>query len=199
MSELRQFELGRNSLSGKLSRSRYVSFLSCAGFFDQSANIMTCGGAIPSIRVGFLDRVSGSWNNESWAGLFRGHILPELLVHKIASCYTDGFGRPTKEIYAALGALILQQMHDLTDEETVSQYSFNLQWHYALDIPGETDEAKYLCAKTLWSLRHMVAEEGLDRELFNATTETLTKVFKVKKCSIWDGILKRSAGEARES
>jgi hypothetical protein len=111
--------------------------------------------------------------------LFREHILSELPVHKIASCYTDGFGRPSKEIFAALGALILQQMHDLTDEETVSQFSFNLQWHYALDIPGESDEAKYLCTKTLWTLRHMVAEKSLDRELFNATTETLAKVFGV--------------------
>ena len=115
----------------------------------------------------------------SWAGLFRVHILSELPVHKIASCYTEGFGRPTKEIYAALGALILQQMHDLTDEETVSQFSFNLQWHYALDIPGESDEAKYLCAKTLWTLRHLVAQKGLDRELFTATTETLAKAFGV--------------------
>ena len=117
--------------------------------------------------------------DQSWAGLFREHILSELPVHKIASCYTDGFGRPSKEIFAALGALILQQMHDLTDEETVSQFSFNLQWHYALDIPGESDEAKYLCAKTLWTLRHIAAEKGLDRELFNATTETLAKVFGV--------------------
>jgi hypothetical protein len=115
----------------------------------------------------------------SWAGLFREHILPGLPVGKIASCYTEGFGRPTKEIYAALGALILQQMHDLTDEETVSQFSFNLQWHYALDIPGESDEAKYLCAKTLWTLRHIVAQKGLDRELFAATTEALASVFGV--------------------
>ena len=93
--------------------------------------------------------------------------------------FSEGFGRPTKELYAALGSLILQQMHDLTDEDTVSQFSFNLQWHYALDIPGESDEAKYLCAKTLWTLRHMVTEKGLDRELFNVTTETLAKVFEV--------------------
>jgi hypothetical protein len=61
---------------------------------------------------------------------------------KIASCYTDGFGRPSKEIFAALGVLILQQM-DLTDEETVSQFYFNLQWHFALNIPGQSDEAIY--------------------------------------------------------
>src|SRR5659263_316126 len=79
--------------------------------------------------------------SESWAGLFREHILAALPVHKLASSFTEDFGRPTKELYAALGSLLLQQMHDLTDEETVSQYSFNIQWHYALDIPGESDES----------------------------------------------------------
>jgi hypothetical protein len=117
--------------------------------------------------------------SESWAGLFRDHILAELPVHKLARFFTEDFGRPTKEQYAALGALILQQMHDLTDEETVSQFSFNLQWHYALDIPGESDESKYLSPKTLWRLRHLVMKEKLDVELFNQTTETLAKVFHV--------------------
>lgn len=63
----------------------------------------------------------------SWAGLFREHILSVLPVDKIAPCYTDGFGRPTKEIYSSLGALILQQMHDLTGKETIAPFSFNMQ------------------------------------------------------------------------
>jgi hypothetical protein len=117
--------------------------------------------------------------SESWAGLFREHILAALPVHKLAHFFTEDFGRPTKELYAALGSLILQQMHDLTDEETVSQFSFNIQWHYALDIPGEADESKYLSPKTLWKLRHLVMKEKLDIELFNQTTETLAKAFKV--------------------
>lgn len=117
--------------------------------------------------------------SESWAGLFREHILAELPVQKLARFFTKDFGRPTKEQYAALGALILQQMHDLTDEETVSQFSFNIQWHYALDIPGESDESKYLSPKTLWRLRHLVMKEKLDVELFNQTTETLAKAFHV--------------------
>ena len=40
-------------------------------------------------------------------------------------------------------------------------------------------DAKYLCSKTLWTLRHVVAEKGLDRELFHPTTENLAKVFGV--------------------
>lgn len=37
-----------------------------------------------------------------------------------------------------------------------------------------------MCAKTLWTLRHMVAEKGLDRELFNVTTGIPAKVFEVE-------------------
>jgi hypothetical protein len=117
--------------------------------------------------------------SESWAGLFREHILPELPVHKLARFFTEDFGRLTKELYASLGSLILQQMHDLTGEETVSQFSFNIQWPYALDIPGESDESRYLSPKTLWRLRHLVMKEKLDVELFNQTTETLAKAFHV--------------------
>ncbi|MBM4314488.1 MAG: transposase, partial [Deltaproteobacteria bacterium] len=115
----------------------------------------------------------------SWAGVFREHILRELPVQKIAPYFSEGSGRPTKELYAALGSLILQQMHDLTDEETVAEFCFDIKWHYALDIPGESDESKYLSLKTLWALRHLVMAKGLDVELFNRTTELLAKAFRV--------------------
>jgi hypothetical protein len=117
--------------------------------------------------------------SESWAGLFREHILSELPVHKLARSFSQDIGRPTKELYTALGLLIFQQMHDLTDEEAVDQLAFNTKWHYALDIPGEADESKYLSPKTLWTIRHIVMREGIDVELFNGTTETLAKVFRL--------------------
>jgi len=115
----------------------------------------------------------------SWAALFREHILCELPVSKVAPFFNDTFGRPTKELYTALGVLVLQQIHDLTDEETVSQLAFNLQWHYALDIVDESDEAKYLCAKTLWNLRELVIENHLDEILFERSAEVLARVFNV--------------------
>ena len=101
----------------------------------------------------FLGRKRRKLMDESWAALFREHILCALPVNKVAPFFSEHMGRPTKELYTALGVLVLQQMHDLTDEETVSQLAFNLQWHYALDIADETDETKYLCAKTLWNIR----------------------------------------------
>jgi hypothetical protein len=116
---------------------------------------------------------------ESWAGLFRQEILDELPVNEIASAFSDIYGRPTKELYMALGVLVLQQMQDLTDEETSQQVAFNLQWHYALDITEETDEAKYLCPRTLWHLRQLVTEKALDTVLFQTITDKLARVFKV--------------------
>jgi hypothetical protein len=116
---------------------------------------------------------------DSWAGLFRQEILNELPVNKIASAFSEFSGRPTKELYMALGSLVLQQMQDLTDEETSNQVAFNLQWQYALDITGESDEAAYLCPRTLWSLRQLVTEKALDTVLFEKITATLARIFKV--------------------
>ena len=55
----------------------------------------------------------------SWAKLFREQILSELPVDKVFKNYQWVMGRPTKELYAMLGLMILQQMHDLTDQETI--------------------------------------------------------------------------------
>ena len=115
----------------------------------------------------------------SWAGLFRKHILCELPVHKLAPFFTEGFGRPTKELYTVLGVLIIQQMMDFTDEETVAHLAFNEQWHYALDIPDETDESKYMSPRTLWAMRRIVMDNELDTLLFEHTSDTLGRVFKV--------------------
>jgi hypothetical protein len=117
--------------------------------------------------------------DESWAGLFREKLLPELPVERMMPFFSSSMGRPSKEIYAMLGAILFQQTFDLTDEETVSQMAFNLQWHYALDIPEESDAIKYLSAKTLWSMRNIVTDNDLDTLLFEQITDTLAKVFKV--------------------
>ncbi|MFC1862952.1 transposase [Thermodesulfobacteriota bacterium] len=98
---------------------------------------------------------------------------------KTAPFFSDGFGRPTKELHTVFGALVLQQTHDLTDEETVEQLAFSTQWHYALNITEETDSAKYMCPKTLWNMRSIVVDNALDSILFKRIRNKLAKVFKV--------------------
>jgi len=115
----------------------------------------------------------------SWAKLFRDQILSELPVDKVFKNYHWFMGRPTKELYAMLGVMILQQMHDLTDVETIHQYAFNIEWHYALGITDESDDESYLCPKTLWTMRHLLTEQNLYGVLFESVTDKLAKIFSV--------------------
>lgn len=77
----------------------------------------------------------------------------------------------------AVGVLILQQLHDLTDTATVEALAFNLAWHYALDIQDESDA--YLCEKTLRNYRRLVINQQLDQVLFRMLTDELVKAFDV--------------------
>lgn len=116
---------------------------------------------------------------QSWAKMFRDEILPDLPVHKVTMHYDPLNGRPTKELYAMLGAMILQEMHDLTDLEAVQQFAFNIQWHYALNITADVDRDAYLCPKTLWSMRSLLTREGHYSSLFDVVTDKLKNIFDV--------------------
>ena len=117
--------------------------------------------------------------DQSWAGLFKEHILCELPVSQLAPFFNESFGRPTKELHTVLGVLVLQQSLDLTDVETVNQLAFNIQWHYALNISEESDSAKYFSEKTLWNMRRIAVENALEAALFEDITAKLADVFNV--------------------
>ena len=116
---------------------------------------------------------------QGWPGFFHNHILDELPVEKLALLFPSDQGRPTKELNTVLGALSLQQTFDLTDREACEQLAFNLQWHYALDLYEESDEAKYICPKTLWTMRILATELRLENDLFDTVAVKLAEMFKV--------------------
>jgi hypothetical protein len=117
--------------------------------------------------------------DESWAGVFRKHILTELPVKQLAKHFLSREGHPTKELYAMMGALLIQQMFDLTDEETARQFAFNIEWHYALDITDNSDESAYVSLKTIWTMRERITQAGLHDIIFDKVAEKLIAEFKV--------------------
>lgn len=116
--------------------------------------------------------------DSSWAGLFQHHILPQLPVESLRRYYDDGHGRPTKELYAMMGLMVLQQMHDCTDQEAVEQFCFNIQWHYALNITSFSDAASYISHKTLWTMRDHLSTDQSYTEIFESSLQILAKLFK---------------------
>ena len=129
---------------------------------------------------GFLSPKRRRLLDESWPGLFREHLLTELPVDKLKPFLRDDFGAPSKELYSLLGALLFQQTMDLTDAQTIEQLSFNIQWHYALNITEESDSAKYISEKTLWHWRQLLIAQELDQLIFDQISAKLAKVFNVK-------------------
>ena len=117
---------------------------------------------------------------KSWAGLFQKKILPTLPVESLRKHYHDSNGRPTKELYSMIGLMILQQMHDLTDDQAVEQFCFNIKWHYALNITNPGDSTSFVSHKSLWTIRDIIAQEGLYNDIFKTTGQTLAKLFKVE-------------------
>ncbi|MCI5165619.1 MAG: hypothetical protein D3903_05870 [Candidatus Electrothrix sp. GM3_4] len=65
--------------------------------------------------------------DDSWARIFRDHIRHALPVDRLIPYFSAGMGRPTKELVSMMGAMLLQHMHDLTDEETTEHFAFNIQ------------------------------------------------------------------------
>ena len=116
---------------------------------------------------------------KSWSGVFRKYLLEKLPVNKVARHFDEVMGRPSKELYTAIGALILQQFHDLSDPEVSMALAFNEQWHYALDINDESDASKYISERTLRTYRRILIREDLDRVLFETLTDSLIKAFGV--------------------
>jgi hypothetical protein len=69
--------------------------------------------------------------------------------------------------------LLLQQLHDYTDAETVEAVTFNLAWHYALAVPPGANI--YICERTLRNYRRVVITQGLDVQLFRDITDALVQ------------------------
>ena len=113
----------------------------------------------------------------SWAPVFRNYLLQELPVAQIGAHFSDDMGRPSKDLTMVLGALVLQQLHDLTDAETSAAVGFNILWQYALDIQREEDA--YVCERTLRSYRRKVIDGGLDQVMFRTLTDKLIASFGV--------------------
>lgn len=113
----------------------------------------------------------------SWAHLFREEILHNLPAQKLFQFYDEFQGRKTKELYAMLGLVLIQQMEDCTDADAVDNFALNLKWQYALNITDESDVASYVSPRTLWNLRDIVARHGLQDALFENVTAALKKLF----------------------
>ena len=109
--------------------------------------------------------------------MVRNYLLEHLPAAKLTDKFIDSFGRPSKDLHVVLRAVVLQQLHNLTESATVEPVAFNIARHYALGIQHTSDS--YVCERTLRSYGRWVIDENLDEELFEQVTGRLISVFSV--------------------
>ena len=102
----------------------------------------------------------------SWAHLFRCEILPLLFRNEDRYAMLYGTtGRPNFSVARLLGLCLLQEWNDVSDQEALDAYSFDIRWRYALEV---SDEEDYLSRRSLVEFRHRLAEKDPEMKLVRA-------------------------------
>jgi hypothetical protein len=107
----------------------------------------------------------------SWAHLFRNDVLP-LLFRKeddYAKLYGKT-GRPNFSVARLLGLCLLQEWNDLSDQEALDTFSFDVRWRYALDV---SDEGDYLSRRSLVEFRRRLAAKDPEMKLIRTLFDNI--------------------------
>jgi IS5 family transposase len=117
---------------------------------------------------------------KSWAEHFRNEVLPIIPAGKIAKeCFCSTNGRPSKDTRVTIGLMIIQEMFNLTDRESVDALSFDSQVHHALRIDELCDDLAYMTRETFWSFKEKIRSKGLESVIFDAVSMELARMHKV--------------------
>jgi len=105
----------------------------------------------------------------SWAHLFKTEVLPILFRNEDQYAMLYGkTGRPNFSVARVLGLCLLQEFNDLSDQQALDTFSFDIRWRYALDV---SDEEDYLSRRSLVEFRRRLAakdpEMNLVRNVFD--------------------------------
>ena len=107
----------------------------------------------------------------SWAHLFRCEVLPILFRNEdhYAMLYGNT-GRPNFSVARLLGLCLLQEWNDLSDQEALDTFSFDVRWRYALDV---SDEKDYLSRHSLVEFRRRLAAKDPEMKLIRTVFDTI--------------------------
>ena len=79
-------------------------------------------------------------------------------------------GRPNFSVARLLGLCLLQEWNDLSDQEALDTFSFDVRWRYALDV---SDEEDYLSRRSLVEFRRRLAAKDPEMKLVRAVFDSI--------------------------
>lgn len=109
----------------------------------------------------------------SWAQLFRREVLPILLQSedRFAALYGQT-GRPNFSVARLLGLCLLQELNNLSDQQALDAFGFDLRWRYALDV---SEQEAYLFRRSLVEFRRRLAAHDPDMHIVRTIFDKISQ------------------------
>jgi hypothetical protein len=117
---------------------------------------------------------------KSWAHFFRIEVLPILFKNEDQYAMLYGkTGRPNFSVARLLGLCLLQEFNNMSDQQALDTFSFDIRWRYALDVNDED----YLSRRSLVEFRRRLAAKDPEMKLVRTVFDTI-RDSAIKKLAI---------------
>lgn len=105
-----------------------------------------------------------------WEGVFRRSILKLMPAEQLGTHFSENTGRPSKELYAMAGLMLIAEFRDLTGEQTAAAYTFDASVQYALNLPRDH---QYLSPRSVDNYRKAFREDEQAQSVFIEVSKAL--------------------------
>jgi Transposase DDE domain/Transposase domain (DUF772) len=109
---------------------------------------------------------------QGFEGMFRRSLLHLMPATALGKHFDDFIGRPSKELYAMAGLILIAEFRNYTVEETAHAYTYDASIQYALDV---TRDQQYISPRTIDNYRALFREDELAQNVFLEVTATIVK------------------------
>lgn len=134
--------------------------------YKQTSPQQTLFGAETQLSPSLCNRLKSSW-----AHFFKVEILPILFRNEDQYAMLYGkTGRPNFSVARLLGLCLLQEFNNLSDQQALDEFSFDIRWRYALDINEDED---YLSRRSLVEFRRRLAAKDPEMKLLRNVFDTI--------------------------
>jgi len=105
-------------------------------------------------------------------GVFRASILKLMPAAEIGEAFDPQIGRPTKELHAVCGLLLLGEYRNWTIEQTASAWCFDASVQFALNLPRDNQS---MSERTVDNYRQLLRESESAQGIFEEVTSEIVR------------------------
>jgi len=105
-------------------------------------------------------------------GVFRSSILKLMPAVEIGEAFDPQIGRPTKELHAMCGLLLLGEYRNWSVEQTASAWCFDASVQFALNLPRDNQN---ISERTVDNYRQLLRENEVAQGIFEEVTREIIR------------------------